>query len=434
MLAAVLLVNEAGSYMARPLVELSKEKVTEAVEIFLRERTKEAERPVIASKIGSFFYQEIDDLYVVVLADGEDEKISEALKIAEVVSKSVISGVSLESKTELFTLLSILDELFVEEGVINRTVEDLMKVVSLQSNDEVLHQMIQKNREKEKAKADKVRKMHPAIEELTKEIEEIKILRQDLKTPRTESEAKAKVRQEVKKSRTIIESLENCVNLVCHQKQTATVNSATEAAKIEGMGEFLIRVTDEECGSVRIDLKKRPVQARGHPSIDKKAFSKNVIQPKTDLPLNTPLILMKWTLEDPVLPVEVSFWQTEVSEERYKFFVEVTALGTDVKYVNVRIPIKRVSDIEIERGRISGDHIVADMKDLKKDDSQAVEFSGLCDDTDSLFPFVVYYTVEEKESLSPIEISGVYASEELLESSMVSLARVIEGECTVTNN
>lgn len=430
MLAAVLLINETGSYVGRPLTELSKEKITEAVETFIYERKKNKNTSIIESKIGTFFYQEIDDLSVVVLAEKEDQKITEALKILETVSKSTVKTLTLDGSEDLFTLLLIIDELFVREGVILRTVEEISKALSLYSNDEILHEMIIKNKEKEKEKTERLKKIHPAIDELTKEIEEIKILREDLR--KDKKQERAKVQQEPRKSKGIIEGMSSKVNLVTHLKQTATVNSTTEITKVEGVGEFLIRITDAECEDTTVILKNKPKLARAHPSVDKKGFSSNEIRPKTELPINTTLTLMKWTLEDSVLPVEISFWQTEVSEERYKFFIEVTAVLTDIQYISIRVPIKRVSDIDITTGYVKGDNIISEIEDLKRDESKSVEFSGLCDDTDSLFPFTVFYTVEEKESVLPIEISQVLCAGEEIKN--ISLARVIEGECTVVNS
>ncbi|KAI5189418.1 coatomer subunit delta [Nematocida minor] len=435
MLAAVLLVNDAGSYIARPLMDLTKEKVSEAVESFLHAKIKAKESTsALETKIGNFFYQEIDDVYVVVLADKEDAKIMEGLKIVEVVTKSVIKRLSLtESESEIFSIICAVDEIFTREGVVNRTVEEIMKAVSLQSNDEILHQMILKSKEKEKEKAEKIRKMHPGIDELTKEIEEIKILRQDLKVPKQE---KAKIKTEQKKHRSILETMDNKINIVTQQKHSLSINSTTEASKIEGVGELHIKITDSEYANIKMNIKNKPKQARAHPSVDKKAFSKNAIIPKTEIPINTSLILMKWTLESPSMPIEVSFWQTEISEERYKFFIEVTALEIDVKSISIRIPIKRVSDIEITNGAVEGDNIVAEISNLEKDDSSAVEFTGLCDDTDSLFPFTVSYVIEEQNTIAPIEISGIYAENETetIDEEYISTARVIEGECTVVNN
>ncbi|KAI5135385.1 uncharacterized protein NESG_01197 [Nematocida ausubeli] len=439
MLAAVLLLSETGSHIARPLVEMNKDKISQMIEVFLDVKGKRKYACALPSPIGTFFYQEVDSLTVVVLADKEDRRISESLKKVEVLSKSLIKDISLES-SEIFLLLSIIDEIFTKEGVVNRTVEEITRIVGMQSNDEILHEMIMKGKEKEMEKAAKMRKMHPAIDEITKEMEEIRILRKDLKEipVAVHRKEEPKARFEIKKTKPFIETMENKINIVTHQKHTATINSETEIVKAEGVGEMLIRITDEEHANISIHLNKsKPSNARAHPSVDKKAFLGDRIVPKTDLPKGITLTLMKWPLEEVKMPIEVSFWQTEISEERYKFFIEITA-NTDVKKVVVKVPIKRVSDMEIVNGKVAGDYIVGEIEDITRDESKSVEFSGLCDDTDSLFPFHVCYTVEEKETLSPLEVESVHHAESeggaQVDRAFISMATVIEGDCTVLNH
>ncbi|EHY66257.1 hypothetical protein NERG_00953 [Nematocida ausubeli] len=154
MLAAVLLLSETGSHIARPLVEMSKDKISQMIEVFLDVKGKRKYACALPSSIGTFFYQEVDSLTVVVLADKEDRRISESLKKVEVLSKSLIKDISLESN-EIFLLLSIVDEIFTKEGVVNRTVEEITRIVGMQSNDEILHEMIMKGKEKEMEKAAK---------------------------------------------------------------------------------------------------------------------------------------------------------------------------------------------------------------------------------------------------------------------------------------
>ncbi|KAI5146055.1 coatomer subunit delta [Nematocida parisii] len=439
MLAAVLLLSETGSHIARPLVEMDKEKILQIIEVFLDTKGKKAHSTVLHSEIGTFFYQDIDELSVIVLADKEDRRISDSLKTVEVLSKSLIRNVSLESN-EIFLLLSIIDEIFTKDGVINRSVEEITRIINIQSNDEILHEMIMKGKEKEMEKAAKMRKLHPAIDEITKEMEEIRILKKDLKEMPVSAinSRESKAVPEVKRSKPLIEKMNNGINLVTQQKHTATINSETEAVKAEGVGELLIRITDEEYSNISIDLNKsKPRNARAHPSVDKKEFSNGRIVPKTDIPCNTTLTLMKWALDEVDMPIDVSFWQTEVSEERYKFFIEITATA-DVKKVIVKVPIKRVSDMELLNGKVCGDYIIGEIEDLSKDESKSVEFSGLCDNTDSLFPFHVEYTVEESKTLSPLKITSVHMADatesDEVDKECITMATVIEGDCTVTNN
>lgn len=441
MLAAVLLVNEAGSYIARPLVDMSKEKIAEVAEGFLdaKMQDKTQETSIIETKIGNFFFQEIDDVYAVVLADKTETKILEGLKMVEIASKALMTRLDIGDESgDLLSIINVIDEIFTSEGVVSRTAEEITKIVTLQSNDEILHQMILKNKEKEKQKAEKMRKMHPAIDEIAKEIEELKILRKDLKSPTIPPHNPAKaLKSEIKKGKNIIDTLENKINLVSHMKYTSTINSTTEITKTEGVGELLIKITDEEYGNIRINMKNKIKNSRAHPSVDKKLFQQAAISPKTDIPINTSLILMKWTVDSSSVPLEVSFWQNEISEERYKFFIEVTSLEVDIKYIGIKIPIKRISDIDIKNGKIQNDSIISEIHNLEKNESTAVEFSGLCDNTDSLFPFYVYYMIEEKETINPIEVSEIYTgegAESPVNQKEITLVRVIEGECTVINS
>ncbi|KAI5181202.1 coatomer subunit delta [Nematocida sp. AWRm80] len=443
MLAAVLLVNiKKGNYIVRPLVEIDKEKCNEIIETFLyyKSKTKET-KGILSTDIGEYFYQELDETYVTVLGDREEDQVFKGINVLESVIKTFLKLVTLETyPSEVSNIICAIDEIFTQEGVIDRSVEEITKILSFQSNDEMLHQMIEKNREKEAEKVQRMqRKIHPVMDELAKEIEEIKILKKDLKaspveTPMTSThKQKSAVAAQIKEC---IGSMESPVNLITHQKLVSTINSTTEQTKTEGIGELLIKVTDDRYTLPKIDLESHPTACRAHPLIDKKSFTKdNSIVPKTDIPLDKTLTLLKWTIDTPQLPIEALFWQNELSEERYKFFIEVTAQTTEIKHIEIKVPIKRISDIEISEGQIEGDMIIREIHSLEAGDTGVLEFSGLCDNTDSLFPFFISYTIEQPNTLTPIQVSRILTtapeSEHPITPSDLSCISITEGICTV---
>jgi len=438
MLAAVFLVNAKGSYVVRPLVPLDKEKTAEIIDTFIFTKSKTTEQKgLLSTKIGDFFYQEIDELSLGVFGDGEDPSVFKGMQALEVGIRAALrSPISLDSYgSEMADVISLVDEIFSKEGAIDRSSEEVLKVLNFQSNDELLHDMLERNRKKEIEKSRRqMKKLQPAISELTKEIEEIKILKETLQTREAEEEA-PKQRTKTPSAfrvKEAIESLSNKVNLVSHQRLVSTFNASTETSKTEGTGELLVKITDDEFAKLKIALSSKPGSARPHPSIDKTAFASGSILPKVEFPLERALTLLKWTVENPGLPFEVSFWQTEISEERYRFFVEITALS-DIKNISLKISAKRLSDIEVSNGHISSNHIVAESEDLLKDQTLPLEFSALCDEVASLFPFTIFYTIESEATLQPISVTSVKfaASDSNVQEEDVSLCRIIEGECTV---
>ncbi|KAI5189069.1 hypothetical protein NECID01_0424 [Nematocida sp. AWRm77] len=437
MLGAVVLASSKGAYIGRPLADINKEKMAEIVETFLAEKAKTNEQKgMLSTKIGAFFYQEIDEVFLAVLGDATDTDVFGGMKVLEVgIRAAVKPHVSLETyQAEMCDVVHLIDEVFTKEGVVDRSTEDILRILSLHSNDELIHQMLVKNQEKEREKALKMRRRVPVIDELTKEIEEIKILKQTFRAAEHVPEKPAYRPKPAVSTRVrdFIECMDGRVNLITHQKLTSTVNSATETSKTEGTGELLVKITDEEYSLVEVDLKSKPGTSRAHPNVDKKAFAEGKIVPSKSLPTSAVWTLLRWAVEKPELPLEVSYWQNEVSEERYRFFIEVTA-RTPIQYVNIRVPTRRVSDIETENGSVEKEEITADIFDLEKGGSAALEFSGLCDNTDSLFPITILYTIEETGTLHPIEVSSVVLQEDSakVEPEHILLGKIIEGKCTV---
>lgn len=433
MLAAVILTGANGEYIVRPLADMSKEKVTEMLETFTshKERIKDT-KGIITTKIGNFFYQNTEEYTMAVLGDTEDTKTHSGLSLLEVGIKSVNPSFSLDQHNdEVSTIISLIDNLFTQEGVVSIAAEDLTKIITMQSNDEQLHIMMQKSKEKEIEKAQKMHKKIPVLDELSKEIEEIRMLKEELKEVKISSPKQKP--SALSRAKSVIDSADKSVCIISHVKQTSTVNSSTEQSKTEGTGEILLKITDENMQDIRIDIKKKPSTSRAHPSVDKKAFSSGTILPRESIPLDRVLTLLKWTEESPSLPLEVSFWQSELSEERYKFFVEVTAFSP-IKHLFISVPIKRVSDIDVKEGQIKGDYITAETENLEVEESFSMEFSGLCDDTTTLFPFTLSY-IQEEQSTNPVFISSIYtsSSSEPLPPESIFMRRIVEGECTVTN-
>ena len=134
------------------------------------------------------------------------------------------------------------------------------------------------------------------------------------------------------------------MNLVTHERHTSTFNTTTEATKTEGTGEVVVKIS-----GVRIDQRKNPGSARAQPSVDKAAFASGTIARKAELARYRGQALMKWALESPELRLEVCFWRKEIWKEGYRFIEEVMALSA-VKNVDVRIPNRRVGNVETESG------------------------------------------------------------------------------------
>ncbi|OAG30149.1 hypothetical protein NEDG_01732 [Nematocida displodere] len=433
MLAAVLIANSKGSYVVRPLIDTDKEKVTQIIETFLlhKSRTKES-KGILETEIGDYFYQELEDTVIGVLGEASDTAIFKGIKVLELGINLLSQNFSLSNYgPEMGEIVTVIDEIFTSEGVIDRNIEDISKIVRFQSNDEVLHQMIEKNREKEMEKAIKAKKkVPPVLAELSKEIEEIKILKEGLRQDRPAPKPKAlpPLTYTFSSHPSLNEAK---VSLLTLQKLSSTYNTTNEATRSEGSGELIMKISDEFFSGVKIDLLSKPPSSRSHPTIDKKLFSQNKIIPKMEIPINRELTLLKWVMDTPELPIEVSFWQNEVSEERYKFFIEVTALKP-IKAIEARIPIRRVSDIEITNGTIQGDYLTTRKENLPQDESFSVEFTGLCDDTASLFPATITYLTETLDSLSPVKIASIYTNDsEEVPDQECALVLATEGLCTL---
>ncbi|KAI5172654.1 hypothetical protein NEFER03_1710 [Nematocida sp. LUAm3] len=434
MLAAVLLCNVNGAYVLRPLMEMPQEKVSRIIETYFSHKSKAKEsKGTLNTGIGSFFYQDNGTYQITVLGEEEEVKVFKGLSVLEGVISTLSSSFTLEEESiEISNILMAIDEIFTAYGVVDRQIEDLIKVCGFQSNDEVLHQIMRESQEKEKEKLEKMHRKVPALEELSKEIEQIKELKEDLKNIHILKEQKKEKPLSFSLGKKLIDTYKEKINIISYQKYTSIINSSNDSVKTEGTGELLIRIEDEEASLLQINLKTKPKTSRIHPSIDKKSFSLGKILPKTEIPISRILTLLKWTEESPSIPIEVSFWQSDLSEERYKFFIEITALE-NILSASIKLPVKRVSDVDIKNGELVDEHIISETKEIEKDSSYALEFTGLCDDISSLFPISVTYLCEQKNTLLPVSLESIHTGDpnHPIPPSDILLSQVIEGECSL---
>lgn len=448
MLVAVFLTNAKGMYIARPLVETSKEKIARIVETFWYHQTRTEEtKGVLETEIGDFFYQELDETYMLVFGDAEDALVAAGMKTLESGIRMITrDSLSLENYgEEMAEIVNIIDEIFTKDGVIPRTPDDISKIVRLHSSDEALHQILEKSKEKERSKMLKAKAKMPALDALVREIEEIKILREDLQTHHaspgsgedgrtTRSPAgRTTVKHSARRLRSPLEDADRKINLFTHQKITASISQSNELLKSEGSGELHIKVTDPLLTHPAIRLSEKPGTARPHPSVDKKLFLSHIVQPKMDVPTDKILTLMKWSVTDLKMPFEVDFWQTEVSEDKYRFYIEISALQ-EIREMEVRVPVICVSDLEIENGKIKEDWISLERSNVSAEESLSLEFTGVCSDPEKIFPFSITY-VTPSDTLLPLVVASVYVGSEdsMVPADEVFQVGITEGECLVVS-
>lgn len=455
MFGAALLVDEQGRHLVRPFAALSEEKSSLLVSRFLSEVAKErARKGRISTEIGDFFFQESGQLYIAVVGDDaeESDRAFEGIGMVEEGMHAILGNdASLANcGPEMAEVIYLIDEAFTSLGAIERTPEEVGKMVRMESNDETLHEMVERNKEKERAKMEKTRKARlPEMEEISKEIEKIRGLESDLRsanikeiTSMLAQEPKAPKRERAEVSERIRELVEDAsekVNFIILERVRFTIDVSNNPKEVEVSAELLVKVMDEECARIRVELSKKPETARTHPAIDKKSFLENALLPKRELPLNRSLTLLKWSREKVDIPIEVTFWQNEVEEERYDFSIEVLSKSSAINSLVLSVPVDRVSDIAVHsEGYVDKDRerVVFEIKDLPAKESTSLEFSGLCDDPHTLFPMEIdYITKEGRDSELDICISKVLSlgdlQEEPREVADYSLIKITEGEGAV---
>jgi hypothetical protein len=131
------------------------------------------------------------------------------------------------------------------------------------------------------------------------------------------------------------------------------------------------------------------------PNLDKKGCADGILRGSKGFPIDKNVALIKWKKEEAFLPIEFTFWPSEMDAERYHISFEYTTKIDDIKDLSIYFSKEKISDVVLEGGsaKLSEGYIVWDIKGYKeRGHSDTLEFTCNCSDPSEIFPIEVYFS------------------------------------------
>jgi len=142
------------------------------------------------------------------------------------------------------------------------------------------------------------------------------------------------------------------VSVAIEEKISLTAGRDGGLQNMEILGLMTLRVTDENCGRIKLKLKgaaNKNIQTQTHPNIDKELFrSRTVIglkNPAKPFPLNTGVGVLKWrfqTQDESEIPVSINCWPSDNGaggcDVNIEFELEDTSLELNDVVISIPIP------------------------------------------------------------------------------------------------
>lgn len=211
------------------------------------------------------------------------------------------------------------------------------------------------------------------------------------------------------------------VSVAIEEKILLTAGRAGGLQNMEILGLMTLRVTDENCGRIKLKLQgatNKNIQTQTHPNIDKELFrSKTMIglkNPAKPFPLNSGVGVLKWrfqTQDESEIPVSINCWPSDNGsggcDVNIEFELEDASLQLNDVVISIPIPhgsgMPNVSECEGEytmdtrHGALLWQHPVIDASNK----TGSMEFS-VAGSPDDFFPVTMSF--QSSKSYSGISV------------------------------
>lgn len=187
---------------------------------------------------------------------------------------------------------------------------------------------------------------------------------------------------------------------------------------VEVLGEMTLNIKDESLKGLEIHLEGDYKDCKFSPKLSKDSSTLGVIRSDKPFSLNKNIALLKWKdLNLKRLPIEFTFWPSEVKLNTYQISLEFTT-DRPLENLNITIPKGKLRDIQSEDLKDKGNVLEWNVHSS----STSLEFQCRCEDPTDIFPIEVYFT--SNVSYRDIEVGEVLCDGKPLDC--VDVKRVLE--------
>lgn len=362
---------------------------------------------VLCKQLYKYIYNNINDTFYVLIT---------TLDYSEMKARKFINFLVTNSTSDPIDQLVTIDNMLFENLVIY---PNLYLIKKMESQEEKIHNLMMKNKEKELLKKQKALK-----NEFKSGKESRLFLDTSVKVsniPNT-NDLQRKVLVTEKKKR--FETSKLPVFICLKEKVKYEIDMENNILNSELNGEMSINIKDEIYKNIEIYIDGDIQKCKFSPKLDKQSSLKGLIRSDKDFSLNKNIALMKWKNSNvKQLPISFSFWPSEVKLNVYQICFEYLA-EEDIENLVIHIPKNKISNLVIEGVVETNELVEWNVGSISQGDSDTLEFTCRCEDVNDIFPIDVYFisnriysnidvlkVINDSETIKNCEIKKVLETE-----------------------
>ncbi|WUR02516.1 coatomer subunit delta [Vairimorpha necatrix] len=320
-----------------------------------------------------------------------------SLNYKENKGRKILEYISNNSTLDTIDQLITIDNVLYNETPI---FSNLSLIKNMESQEEKIYKMMMKN------KASEIKKKYSQIQSSTSKNEyKERHSHQEEKLITSSKNETSQVSTSSKKTKSF-ETSKKGIFILLKEKLKCQIDVENTLKNVEINGEMILNIKNESYKNLEIKVKGDISACKFSPKLDKQSCKNNIIRSDKDFSLNKNIALMKWKSQNITnLPISFTFWPSEVKQGTYQVSLEFTA-EEDINNLNINIPIKDV--IVVDTNLTTNDNFIEwNIGNIKKNDSDSLDFQCKCEDIKKIFPIDVYFTSEKINlEVGDIEIKG----------------------------
>lgn len=293
---------------------------------------------------------------------------------------------------DFFENMAIIDDTICEETFFTLPPEKVQEYQRMESQEEKLHEIVKKSKEKElKKKVCEIKKkVHPSPIDL--QLERVKELELEIRKPLLEEKTPKKEIKEIFRENKRKLQIESEVQILLKERIKVEVTKDNEIKQSEVEGDLSLNVANDDYKSVEIEIDS-PLELKFAPNLEKSLTKKNKLKSVKGFPPNKNISLVKWKRNKvDSLPLSFTFWPSDLEDGRYQILFEIIA-EEDLKDVMFCFNKERMKDVFIETGTAEvKDYLEWSVGDISKGESGTLEFTCVCTSSSDIFPVNLFFT------------------------------------------
>lgn len=294
---------------------------------------------------------------------------------------------------DFFENASIIDDTCFENGFFVFPPEKIQEYQKMESQEEKLHEMVKKSKEKELSKkVQEMRKKMPSTP-IDIHLERVRELEMEIRKPLLEENIpqKKEIKEIFRENKKKIQ-IDSEVQILLKEKLKVEVNKENEVKFSEVEGDLSLNIKNEDYKFIEIQIDS-PLELKFSPNLEKEASKKNTLKSTKGFPINKNVALVKWKRSKiDSLPVSFTFWPSDLEDGRFQILFEISA-EESLKDLMFCFNKEKMKDVFIETGKAEvKDYLEWNVGDVNKGDSATLEFTCACSSPADIFPVNLFFT------------------------------------------